>query len=192
MAISGKYIPIVVHFEGGQTIKTGESAEQFFERSRKAGWSDDPLDNGGATMLGITLATYATYRKNEGLSEPAKEMLRNISFGEWKSVLKEYFWDRWLADDIKNQSVANLLVDWLWGSGVYGIKYPQQILGVYDDGIVGSKTIAAINNAEQSALFADLWNRRKKHFEDIVKRNPSQAKWLKGWMNRLNELRIEN
>jgi hypothetical protein len=24
----------------------------------------------------------------------------------------------------KNQSIANLLVDWVWTSGIYGIKFP--------------------------------------------------------------------
>jgi len=63
---------------------------------------------------------------------------------------------------------------------------------VKDDGIVGDKTLAAINNyPNQKELWTKLWNRRKKHFEDIVAKNPSQGKFLKGWMNRLKDLKWE-
>jgi lysozyme family protein len=99
------------------------------------------------------------------------------------------FWDKWKADSIISQSIAELLVDWAWGSGIYGIKYPQQVLGVKVDGIVGAKTLAAINNyPDQEELFNKLWQRRKKHFEDIAK-SPSKKKFLKGWLNRLNDFK---
>jgi len=35
--------------------------------------------------------------------------------------MKKNFWDKWKADLIKDQSIANILVDWVWGSGKYGI-----------------------------------------------------------------------
>lgn len=63
------------------------------------------------------------------------------------------YWDRWQADRIENQSVANILVDWVWASGVHGIKRPQKILGVTVDGIVGDKTIAALNAMDPMSLF---------------------------------------
>ena len=83
-----------------------------------------------------------------------------------------------------------MLVDWLWTSGVYGIKYPQRVLGVTADGIVGPKTIAAINNyPNQKELFQKLWNKRKKHFESIATGN--KKKFLIGWLNRLNDFKFE-
>ena len=60
------------------------------------------------------------------------------------------------------------------------------MLGVTADGIVGPKTIAALNNAKD--IKTKVYNARKAYFEAIVKKNPSQKKWLKGWMNRLNSL----
>lgn len=81
---------------------------------------------------------------------------------QWEYIFKTRFWDRWKADDIDNQAIANLLVDWVWASGVYGIKYPQAVLGVKTDGIVGLKTLAAINYyPNKKELFEKLWNRRK-------------------------------
>ena len=48
-----------------------------------------------------------------------------------KRVLKPHYWDRWKADDIKSQSVANILVDWVWASGAHGIKIPQRFAWCY-------------------------------------------------------------
>jgi len=54
--------------------------------------------------------------------------------------LRPHYWERWQADRIRNQSVAELLVDWVWASGINGIKIPQQMLNLKPDGIVGEKT----------------------------------------------------
>lgn len=77
-----------------------------------------------------------------------------------------------------------MVVDWVWGSGAGTIKKVQALLNVTQDGIVGPKTIAALNAAKDISV--KVYQARKSFFEAIVKRNPSQKKWLKGWMNRLN------
>ena len=109
-----------------------------------------------------------------------------ITNAEWDYIFKVGFWDRVKADEINNQSIANLIVDWCWTSGIWGIKFTQRVLGVKDDGIVGKKTLSAINNyPNQKELFEKLWNRRKKHFEDLAKTH-NRAKFLNGWLNRLS------
>ena len=152
----------------------------------EGGWSNDSNDSGGCTMKGVTIGTYRAYF---GKSKTCKD-LRNISDSQWDSIFIHKYWNKWSADAIKNQSIANLLVDWVWTSGVYGIKYPQQVLGVTSDGIVGPKTIAAINSyPNQKELFQKLWNRRKKHFESIGR--GKNAKFLRGWLNRLADFKFE-
>lgn len=158
----------------------------------EGGYVNHPNDKGGPTNKGVTIGTYSYYRKLKGLQTPSVTELKYISDAEWLDILKTLYWDRWQADNINNQSIANLLVDWVWGSGVYGIKYPQQLLHVVVDGIVGVNTLTAINNyTNQEELFHKLWNRRKQHFESIVQRDPSQKVFLKGWMNRLNDYKFE-
>ncbi|NDV93522.1 peptidoglycan domain protein [Dysgonomonas sp. 521] len=158
----------------------------------EGGFVNHPNDKGGATNKGITIGTCTYYRKLKGLPQPSVNDLKNISNEEWMDVLKTLYWDKWKADLINNQSIANLLVDWVWGSGSYGIKYPQQVLGVVADGIVGKKTLAAVNEyPDQKELFQKLWDRRKQHFESIAQHNPSQKVFLKGWLNRLNDYRYE-
>ena len=163
MADYTKLIPIIKKWEGG--------------------YSNNPLDKGGCTNKGVTISTYRYYY---GRSKTCSD-LRKMTDDQWNYIFKKGYWDRYKADSINNQSIANLCVDWLWTSGVYGIKYVQRILGVADDGIVGSKTIAAINGyPSQKDLFGKIWARRKKHFDDIVKKNPKQKVFLNGWYNRLN------
>ena len=77
-----------------------------------------------------------------------------------------------------------MVVDWVWHSGASTIKKVQTLLGVTADGIVGPKTIAKLNATPD--IVDKVYKARKDYFEAIVKNNPSQKKWLKGWMNRLN------
>lgn len=159
----------------------------------EGGWGNDPADKGGPTMKGVTIATYTAYCAKKGWPPPTLKQLKEITKAEWEEIFKTMFWDRWKADQIKNQSIANLLVDWVWTSGIYGIKFPQRVLGVVDDGIVGQKTLAAINNhSDPKLLFTKLWERRKQHFISIANSRPGNQKFLKGWLNRLNDLKYSS
>ncbi|WP_255346512.1 putative peptidoglycan-binding domain-containing protein [Bacteroides sp. HPS0048] len=103
-------------------------------------------------------------------------------------VMKPHYWDKWQADQIKSQSVANLVVDWVWASGIHGIKGVQEILGVTVDGIVGVKTIAALNDRNARELFAEIKRARVSFIEGIIKRDPSQIIFKRGWLTRLNNI----
>lgn len=187
MATVDKFIPVVLRWEAGITVKDNETLEQAFERAKKKGFSNDPDDPGGATMVGVTLSTYKTYCKRNGLRTPSVTDLKAISYKVWRDILHTMYWNKWKADLIEDQSVANMLVDWVWGSGAsIGIKRPQKLLKVTQDGIVGPKTIAAVNSAQD--FLKTLYGARKAHFEAIVKSRPASKKFLKGWMNRLDYL----
>ena len=165
MADYKKLIPFILRWEGG--------------------FANDPADRGGATMKGITIGTFTTYRKSKGKPTPTVTDLKNISDQEWGDVFKSLFWDNWCADNIKSQSIANILVDWVWASGKYGITIPQKILGVAQDGVVGPKTLEALNARDADKLFAQLKQARINFVETIVKRNPSQKKFINGWKRRI-------
>lgn len=190
MADIEKLVPHILKWEAG-AVSPGATNRQLFAIAQTKGWSDKKSDRGGKTMCGVTIATYATFRKKKGLRPPTGEDLRNITYSEWIEILRTMYWDKWQADKIENQSIANLLVDWVWGSGVWGIKLPQRVLCVNDDGIVGPKTLAAVNLNNASTVFAALWRRRKAHFESIAKK-PGQSVNLKGWLNRLNDLKFKS
>lgn len=155
----------------------------------EGGFANDPADRGGATNKGVTIATFEAYCKAKSLPRPNVERLKRMTDGEWLDILKTMFWDKWQADKIKSQKIANILVDWVWGSGVYGIKIPQRILGVKQDGIVGDETLKALNAQEPDKLFQVIYEVRKKYLNDITISRPANKRFLKGWLNRLDDIR---
>ncbi len=157
----------------------------------EGGFVNDPQDLGGATNKGITMATYEQYCRLKDYPKPTIETLKNITTEEWMDVLKTLYWDKWRADEIKNQAVANILVDWLWASGLYGIKLPQKILNVPIDGIVGPKTMAAINNSDPEKLFMAIRAERIAFIDRICKSRPTNNRFKNGWLNRINDLKYE-
>lgn len=156
----------------------------------EGGFVNDPDDLGGATNMGVTIRTYQDYRKKKGLPEPDVNDLKNLSKEEWTDIMKGAYWDRWKADQIQNQSIANILVDWVWASGVYGIKLPQEILEVTVDGIVGKNTIAAINNyTPQAELFGRIKQARYDYIDRICEKRPANKKFRNGWRNRIKDFK---
>ena len=104
--------------------------------------------------------------------------------------------------------MANILVDWVWSSGKHGIVIPQRLLGVNADGIVGAKTLNAVNFADPDQFFEVLYNARIKFLKDIVaqsikayekkigrksttaeRKKYTKQRFLAGWLNRLKSIR---
>lgn len=175
----------------------------------EGGFANDPADSGGATMRGVTLNTYKQYCKLKGKPSPTVQDLKAITEATVIDILRTLYWNPCKGDDIRNQSVANLIVNSCWGTGMVYMKIIQGVLCVKQDGVVGPVTLAAINNANQRELFTKLWNRRKKFFEGTVEssirkyeakigRKATEAelmkytnkRFLKGWLNRLNDFKF--
>lgn len=171
MAQSSKLVPFILRWEGG--------------------FVNDPADLGGATNKGVTMATFTAYRKKRGQPVPTIQDLKNISDADWHEIFKSLYWDRWKADEIKSQAVANILVDWVWASGVHGIKRPQRILGVTVDGLVGHNTLSYLNAADPKRLFEAIKADRIKFIDEICKARPANERFRKGWMNRINAITYE-
>jgi lysozyme family protein len=155
----------------------------------EGGFVNDPDDSGGATMKGVTLATF---RKFYGKTATVAQ-LKAITDDQWLHIFKVGYWDKLRGDDINSQSVANTMVDWGYNSGpATAAKKVQAIVGVVADGAIGPKTIAAINAVSAKELFDKIQVARKAFYENIVKNKPSQQKFLKGWLNRLNSLKFND
>lgn len=168
---------------------TGVSPEVLFEKARRTGFSDDPADRGGATMVGVTIATYTDYRRRNGLPKPTVSDLRAISYKEWIDIFRSLFWDTWHGDDIVSQPVANILVDWVWSSGHPGIFIPQGLLGVKADGIVGPKTLAAVNAADANRLYEDILSVRRRFIDEICRGRRANQRFKRGWLRRLEAIK---
>lgn len=95
MAKFDKLIPFILYFETGlkKEYLTLPLTEMFV-KAKKTGYVNDPVDSGGPTMCGVTIATYRAYRKKLGYASTTVDDLKAISFKEWRDILKSMFWDR--------------------------------------------------------------------------------------------------
>lgn len=151
----------------------------------EGGYSNDPDDSGGATNKGITIATFRHYYG----ANATIQQLKALTDEQWMHIFLSGFWNPFKADNIVNQSVANICVDWAWASGTgTAIREVQALLGVTVDGVVGAQTLAAINKANQRHLFSKIQSARLRFVEGVVRRSPRKRKFLVGWRKRINSL----
>lgn len=160
-----------------------------FILSFEGGYVNHPNDKGGPTNMGVTLKTWQTqgYDKNHDGRIDAKDV-KLITKADATAILRRCYWNRWKADSIKDQSIANILVDWVWSSGTPGVTLVQAMLGVTADGIVGKQTLAALNAQNPSQFFARIKVRRKQYISGIIAKHPSQKVFEKGWLRRLEAI----
>ena len=116
------------------------------------------------------------------------EDLKNITDAQWIYIFKNGYWDKWKADKIDNQSVANILVDWVYLSGEATIKKVQRLLRVTEDGVVGNVTIARLNSLDAKILFDDIKKLRLEYIDEICRKRPQNIKFRNGWVRRLNNI----
>lgn len=148
-------------------------------------YTETPGDKGGATAWGITEAT----ARANGFTEPMNTMLEMDAI----TIYKKAFW---IWGGVQSQQVASKLFDAGVNIGVSrAAKQAQRALGFQPqdwDGRLGPKTLAAINGETPkdflSAFVTQLLNR----YGAIVKQDPSQLKFLKGWTRRALQLPPED
>lgn len=164
MASFNRYAPLLKRFEGG--------------------FINHPADTGGPTNMGVTLAVYRQYF---GAGKTVND-LRSMTDAQWTVIMKGCYWDKCQADQIRNQSVAELIVDWAVNSGVGIVRKVQGIVGVTADGVVGPKTIAAINRQDQRKFHFRVKKARAEYYASLVEGRNANLAFYDGWMSRLAQL----
>ncbi|MDE5586107.1 MAG: peptidoglycan domain protein [Muribaculaceae bacterium] len=187
MAHLEKIIPFLIFWETG-VRSTSSETETLFNMAKAKGLANNPGDIGGLTLVGVTIGTYRDYCRRKGRAVSSVSGLSGLSYAEWLDILKTMFWDRWQADKITDQRVAHMLVDWIWMSGSYGITIPQKLLGVRADGVVGPKTLAAVNSRDPSSLSELLKRERIAYIDRICSSRPINRRFRSGWLRRINAL----
>ena len=140
--------------------------------------TNDPLDRGGRTKHGISEKSNPEAWADGDVDE---EESRRIY--ERKYVTGPGF------DKIVDHQLRAQLVDFGVHSGpmLAIMKLQEALQTVTVDGILGPKTLAAIADWHSDALNTALVKARVRMSCRIVKRDPSQLKWLDGWVNRAFE-----
>jgi lysozyme family protein len=147
----------------------------------EGGWADDPHDPGGATMKGVTLATFRRY------VEPTatKDDLRKITNAQLTNIYKRQYWNAVKGDDLPD-GVDYAVFDFAVNSGqARAAKYLQTIVGVTADGKIGPQTLAAVKATDSGAVINMLCDRRL----DFLQGLPTWPRYKNGWTDRVHGVR---
>lgn len=143
------------------------------EQRKKVGYVNIPQDRGGETKYGVAA------KGNPGVD------VRSLDLA---ATMQIYYRDYWIRGkcNLLPPVLAMLHFDGCVNHGVTrASKFLQKSVGVSADGIIGSGTLAAVSQLPESSIIEDIVSMRETYYNDIVKNNPSQAIFLKGWMNRI-------
>ena len=184
-------IPHILLWENGICKKNGETTKEAYERAKAKGVITIKGDSGGPTLCGVTLATFQDWRRKRGMRRPTQADLAGLEYQEWLEILKYQFWDPCKGDQINNQSVANMLIDWRWVNGNQAIRDAQTVFSLVADGITGPKTLAALNAQPAETIFMRLKYAREAAYRKIIERNPAKIRFYAGWINRTNDIKYE-
>lgn len=159
--------------------------------AHEGGYANVQGDSGGETYQGISRKNWPAWRGWPIIdkAKPLKhnQILKDKRLADLVEVFYyDHFWKPIHGDKINSQGVANFLLDFYINSGYHAVKTAQRLVSAKEDGIMGPKTLAAINAAEPSDLLKRLKAARLSFLKGIVACNPSQERFLNGWQNRVN------
>jgi lysozyme family protein len=122
----------------------------------EGGYSDHPLDPGGATNLGITLAELQIYRGRA----VSKDDVRALTRTEAAAIYEKNYWEQTCCGSLPS-GLDLAAFDCAVNQGVRrAARFLQQAAGVTADGKIGPATLAAVNKASPEALLAEFMARR--------------------------------
>jgi lysozyme family protein len=156
-----------------------------FTLKEEGGYVDDPDDSGGATNHGVTQDTYDHYRLNHGLQ--IKDV-REIADHEVSDIYGSMYWlPAHCAELPPKLGICHF--DWAVNHGVRGaIETLQTALYVTADGIFGAQTRAALEKEPEAETIKEYLDNRREWYRERVRHVPSQAKFLNGWLGRVDRL----
>lgn len=157
----------------------------------EGGWADNPKDPGGATMRGVTLATFRRYVKPNA----TKDDLRKITDEQIAAVYRRHYWDAVAGAELPD-GIDYAVFDFAVNSGpARAAKYLQAVVGAKPDGKIGPATLAAT----RAVLHADLihklcdsrmaYLKRAKGSSGALKGKLLWPTFGKGWTNRVSDVR---
>ena len=150
------------------------------------------VDGGGRTRFGIAEKFHPDLPE-EFFNGPAENAL-----AEAEKIEEREYWDLMRLTEVESQNVANKLFDMGVNMGVRQASiYAQRATNLFlshkalgaeqklaEDGVIGAKTLAAINRCDPRELYQTLCELSEAHYRHVAAVNPAQAVNLKGWLKR--------
>ena len=148
----------------------------------EGGFTDDENDRGGATNFGITEEEAREFGYTGDMRNLTKDFAKNI-------YLKKYYLGNKL-DKVINNKVALSIFDWAVNSGRRGIKKAQIVANKFGanliiDGIIGNKTLEAINSINPEAFLEEYHELQRAFYKNLAAKDSTQESFLEGWLNRV-------
>lgn len=170
---------------------TEEDVKRFMARIvevESVEFVNDPDDLGGATKFGITQATLGDARKLGRLATPAE--VEALEQPEAEDIYRKY----WLGHpDLRIGLLHDIHVAWfvfdtavLFGqrrAGIFANRAAGKV-GVDDSTI----DVPLVNKAERAGFLVRGVELRIAYHAKRVQKDPSQARFISGWINRAHEL----
>jgi lysozyme family protein len=142
----------------------------------EGGYSDHAADPGGKTRYGITEAV----ARRVGYKGDMRELPLELA----KRIYLEDYWRAVRADELP-AGVRYAVFDAAVNSGPkQAVKWLQRAAGTADDGVIGPKTLAAVNALNADALRARLLAQRLKLMTGL----PTWPAFGRGWAKRIADL----
>jgi len=171
----------------------------------EGGLSDDPADRGGITHWGVSIEFLRDCARIDssrclhlGIEEPiTRETIKALTQEQARALFRWRFWDvpgfeRYdaplavtLFDCSVNHGVKRAI---LLAQKAFNYVCPDQGYWLIVDGIQGPKTRAALPTVNPVVLSLAIISARRDFYRAIVKSNASQKVFLKGWLNRADDL----
>jgi len=147
----------------------------------EGGYSNVWGDTGGETKYGISHKAYP----NIDIVHLTKEQA--------EVIYKRDYWDK-ICGDFLRQPLALTLFDFAVNSGVDRVtREVQKTLGLRCDGIFGSKTLMTLQDLDDKEAkdLVDKINDTRLQLYVNLASNPTQRRFLLGWLRRLMALQRE-
>ena len=142
----------------------------------EGGYVNDKDDAGGETKFGISKKAYPNVD------------IKNLTTDEAKAIYKRDYWDKIKGDLITYNSVAYEIFDTSVNMGVRtASKLAQVALSVHPDGIIGNKTLEALNATDKEDFLTKFKLSKIARYTYLCKKHPSNKKYLYGWIKRTLE-----
>lgn len=156
---------------------------------------DHKADRGGVTDYGISLRFLKGLPDLDGDLDGDGHVteadITALTPGEVARLYRKYFWDHYRLDEINHDLVAIKAFDLLVNMrSKPAVKIIQRALRacnkpVLEDGLLGSKTFAAINDIrDQLNPLAAMRSEAYGHYRLIIAADPTQGVFHNGWKNR--------
>lgn len=149
---------------------------------REGGYVHDPADRGGPTHYGITQQTLRAWRGQPVTAADVRRLTRN----EARAIYRRRYVDEPGFATLPDPLRAQVIDDGVLSGPRQAVTDLQRAIGgVTVDGRLGPKTRAALRRRGARAVHARLIQVRATRIGRLVQRDPSQTRFLRGWLVRI-------